>query len=157
MRHLGVTFILFRTLRVISQKAQIRARLGILKKNLKETKLQLFQSSRKDIHKNGSPESHGSVLSNMHNKTVKTIELLLKNIDNPGRHFRSVMRNVLVSHCFIPDLKPSFPANPSHHSLSFLQDWLHGFPRLFIDISEHICFLLLTFLFSTFLVVGSML
>jgi len=31
----------------------------------------------------------------------------------------------------------------------------HGFPRLFTVISEHICFLLLVFLFLHFLVVGS--
>ena len=32
-------------------------------------------------------------------------------------------------HSFIPCLKPSFSANPSHRSLSFrLQDWLHVFP-----------------------------
>jgi len=35
------------------------------------------------------------------------------------------------------------------------QDSLHGFPRLFTVISEHICFLLLVFLFLHFLVVGS--
>ena len=32
---------------------------------------------------------------------------------------------------------------------------LHGFPRLFTVISEHICFLILVFLFLYFLVVGS--
>jgi len=50
---------------------------------------------------------------------------------------------------FIPGLKPSFSANPSHRSL---QDWLHGFT----DTSEHIRFLLYSF-FSVFplLVVGS--
>ena len=40
-------------------------------------------------------------------------------------------------------LKPSFSANPSHCSLSFLlRDWLHGFPKLLTDTSEHIRFLL---------------
>jgi len=29
-------------------------------------------------------------------------------------------------------------------------DWLHGFPGLFTDTSEHICFYFLVFLFSTF-------
>ena len=44
--------------------------------------------------------------------------------------------------CFIPGLKPSFSANPFHRSLpSRLQDWLHRFPGLFTDISEHIRFL----------------
>jgi len=58
---------------------------------------------------------------------------------------------------FIPGLKPSFSANLSHsHPFPFpLQDSLHGFPRLFIVISEHICFVLLVFLFLHFLVVGS--
>jgi len=38
-------------------------------------------------------------------------------------------------------LKTFLSANPSHHSLSFLlQDWLHRFPRLFTDTSEHIRF-----------------
>jgi len=51
-------------------------------------------------------------------------------------------------HSFIPGLKPSFSANPSHHSLPFLQDRLHGFPRLLNDTSEYIRILL--FSFSTF-------
>ena len=58
---------------------------------------------------------------------------------------------------FIPGLKPSFSANPSHRSPFFLlQDSLHGFPKLFTVISEHICFLLLVFQFLHFLVVGSL-
>jgi len=32
---------------------------------------------------------------------------------------------------FIPDLKPSFSANPSHCSLCLLQDWLHMIPQTF--------------------------
>jgi len=59
-------------------------------------------------------------------------------------------------HSFIPGLKPSFSANPSNCSLPFrLQDWLHGFPRLFTDTSEHTRFSRFTFLFFHFLVVGS--
>ena len=56
------------------------------------------------------------------------------------------------THFFIPGLKPSFSANPFHRSLPFLlQDWLHGFPGLFTDTSEHIRFLLFSFfLFSTY-------
>ena len=58
---------------------------------------------------------------------------------------------IIPSPPFIPGLKPSFSANPSRRSLPFLlQDWLHGFPGLFLDTSEHICFLLFSFLFSTF-------
>ena len=51
------------------------------------------------------------------------------------------------THSFIPGLKPSFSANPSHCSPSFLllKYLLRGFPGLFINISEHICFLLLVF------------
>jgi len=50
---------------------------------------------------------------------------------------------------FIPVSKPFFSAN--------LQDWLHGFPGLFADISEHIRFLLFSFfLFFHFLVDGSL-
>jgi len=47
-------------------------------------------------------------------------------------------------HSFAPGLKPSFSANPSHCSPSFLllKYSLHGFPGLFTVISEHICFLL---------------
>ena len=60
------------------------------------------------------------------------------------------------THFFTPGLKPSFSANPSYCSFPFLlQDSLHGFPGLFTVISEHICFLLLVFLFLHFLVVGS--
>ena len=52
-------------------------------------------------------------------------------------------------HSFIPALKPSFPANPSHCSLPFLlQEWLHGFSGLFNDTSEHIRFF--TFLVCLF-------
>jgi len=60
----------------------------------------------------------------------------------------------------IPGLKPSFSANPSHCSPSFLllKYSLHGFPGLFTVISGHICFLLLVFfLFLHLLVVGSVL
>jgi len=50
-------------------------------------------------------------------------------------------------HSCIPVLKPPFSANPSHRSLPFLlQDWLHGFPGLFTDTSEHILFFFLIFL-----------
>ena len=46
--------------------------------------------------------------------------------------------------------------NPSHHSLPvLLQDWLHGFPGLFTDTSEHIRFLLFSFYLLRFLVVVS--
>ena len=51
----------------------------------------------------------------------------------------------LPLHSFIPDLKPSFSANPSHHSFfsfSGLTPWI---PGLFIDTSEHIRFLLISF------------
>ena len=57
------------------------------------------------------------------------------------------------THSFTPGLKPSFSANPSHCSPSFLllKYLLHGFPGLFTVISEHICFLLLVFFcFYTF-------
>jgi len=51
------------------------------------------------------------------------------------------------THSFFPGLKPSFSANPSHRSPSFLllKYLLRGFPGLFTVISEHICFLLLVF------------
>ena len=53
------------------------------------------------------------------------------------------------THAFIPGLKPSFSANPSHCSPSFLllKYLLCGFPGLFIVISEHI---FSTFSFSVF-------
>jgi len=60
---------------------------------------------------------------------------------------------------FVPGLKPSFSANPSHCSPFFLllKYLLRGYPGLFTVISEHICFLVLVFfLFLHFLVVGSM-
>ena len=46
----------------------------------------------------------------------------------------------------------SFPLQPFPF---LLRDSLHGFPRLFTAISEHICFVLLVFLLLHFLVVGS--
>jgi len=46
----------------------------------------------------------------------------------------------------------SFPLQPF---LFLFQDSLHGFPGLFSVISDHICSLLLVFLFLHFLVVGS--
>jgi len=51
------------------------------------------------------------------------------------------------THSIIPGLKPSFSANPSHCSPSFLllKYSVPGFPGLFTVISEHICFLLLVF------------
>ena len=51
------------------------------------------------------------------------------------------------THSFIPGLKPSFSVKPLRCSPSFLllHDSLHGFPRLFIVISEYICFLLFSF------------
>ena len=57
------------------------------------------------------------------------------------------------AHSFFPGFKPSFSANPSHGSPSFLllKYLLRGFPGLFTVISEHICFLLLVFFcFYTF-------
>jgi len=58
----------------------------------------------------------------------------------------------ITPHSFIPGLKPSFSANPSHRSLSFsslgLIAWI---PQTFTVTSEHIRFLLfLFFLFYTF-------
>ena len=57
---------------------------------------------------------------------------------------------------FIPGLKPSFSANPSHCSLPFFFriDCMYS-PRLFTVTSEHICFLLFSFFVLHFLVVGS--
>ena len=54
---------------------------------------------------------------------------------------------------FIPGLKLSFSANPSHCRPSFLllKYLLCGFPGLFTVISEHICFLLLNSFFLFFL------
>ena len=90
------------------------------------------------------PASLPSSCSLLPRSTLQRSYLLLLGIPSPTRFF-------------IPGLEPSFSANPSHRSPSFflLQDSLHGFPRLFTVISEHICFLLLVFLFLHFLVVGS--
>ena len=50
------------------------------------------------------------------------------------------------THSFIPGLNLSFLQILPTAALPFsLQDLLHGFPRLFTVISEHICFLLLVF------------
>ena len=60
----------------------------------------------------------------------------------------SPLSSSVTPHSFIPGLKLSFSANSSHRSLSFLcQDRLHGFPELFADTFEHICFLLFNFSF----------
>jgi len=55
-------------------------------------------------------------------------------------------------HSFIPGLKPSFSANPSHRSLSFSSPGLttRVARRLFTDTSDHIRFLLFSFSVSTF-------
>ena len=56
----------------------------------------------------------------------------------------------LPLHSFTPGLKLSFP-NPSHCSLPFLLlEWLHGFPGLFTDTSEHIHFYFLLLFFFHF-------
>jgi len=39
---------------------------------------------------------------------------------------------------FTLGLNPYFSANPPYRSLSFFQDSLYGFPRLFTVTSEHI-------------------
>ena len=55
------------------------------------------------------------------------------------------MRTLIVQHLGFLQY-PSFSANHSHRSLHFLlHDWLHGFPGLFTDASEHIRFLFFTF------------
>ena len=59
------------------------------------------------------------------------------------------------THSFITGLKPSFSANLSHCSPSFFFFNIH-YMGLFTVISEHICFLLLVFLFLHFLVVSSL-
>jgi len=44
----------------------------------------------------------------------------------------SPLTSAITPHSFIPGLRLSFTANPSHHSRPFLlQNWLHGFPGLF--------------------------
>ena len=70
--------------------------------------------------------------------------LLLLGIPSPT-HSYSRLKTFLFCKSFLPQ-----------HFLFLLQDSLHGFPRLFTVISEHICFLLLVFRFLHFLVVGSM-
>ena len=56
------------------------------------------------------------------------------------------------THSFIPGLKPSFSANPSHRSLSYSSPGLttRVARRLFTDTSDHIRFLLFSFSVSTF-------
>ena len=58
----------------------------------------------------------------------------------------------ITPHSFIPGLKPSFSANPSHRSLPFFfrTDYMNS-PRLFTVTSEHVPFLLFSFFlfFST--------
>jgi len=59
----------------------------------------------------------------------------------------------LPTHSFIPGLKPSFSANSSHRSPSFFFfsiRYMDSPDCLLLVISEHICFLLLVFLFSAF-------
>jgi len=56
-----------------------------------------------------------------------------------------------LPHSFIPGLKPSFTANPSHRILHFSSFWTdYGFPELFTNTSEHVRFYFLVYLFSTF-------
>ena len=74
-----------------------------------------------------------------------------------GLYLPTVILIPSPTHSSIPGLKPSFSANPSHRSPSFilLKYSVRGFPGLFTVISEHICFLLSVFLFLHSLVVGS--
>jgi len=52
---------------------------------------------------------------------------------------------------FIPDLKPSFSANPSHYSLAFsFFRTNYMIPETFTVTSEYISFYFLVFLFYTF-------
>ena len=52
------------------------------------------------------------------------------------------------THSFIPGLKPSFAANPSHRSLSFSSSGLTAWiPQTFTVTSEHIRFYFLKFFF----------
>ena len=58
-----------------------------------------------------------------------------------------------LTHTFIPGLKRNLPFLQILPTAAFpflLQDWLHGFPRLFAVTSEHIRFYFLLFLFYTF-------
>ena len=57
---------------------------------------------------------------------------------------------------FAPGLKTSSSAIPSYCRLPLLQDWLHGFPGLSTDTSEHVRFYFQFLLYSpTFLVLAS--
>jgi len=59
-------------------------------------------------------------------------------------------------HSFIPGLKPSFSANPSHRSLVFsFYDWLHEFREtVYRYFWAYPFFLLFSFTFPHFLIVG---
>ena len=62
----------------------------------------------------------------------------------------------LIYRSFFQGLKLSFSANSSHRSLPFLlPGWLHGFPGLLTDTSEHIRYFTFYFFFH-FLVFGSL-
>ena len=55
--------------------------------------------------------------------------------------FILIIISIPSSPLFHSRLKTFLSANPSHRSLPFLlQDWLHRFPGLFSDTSEHACF-----------------
>ena len=91
--------------------------------------------------RSGARESAGPVIQDFQQTTMASKGLLV----------------LAPTHSFTLGLKPPFSANPSHCSPSFLllKYSLHGFPGLFTIISEHICFILLVFMFLHFLVVGS--
>ena len=91
--------------------------------------------------RSGARESAGPVIQDFQQTTMASKGLLV----------------LAPTQSFTLGLKPPFSANRSHCSPSFLliKYSLHGFPGLFTVISEHICFLLLVFLFLHFLVVGS--
>jgi len=58
----------------------------------------------------------------------------ISSIDSPSHRLSPL-------HSSTPGLKLSFSVSLSHHYLPFLLlDWLHGFPGLFTDTSEHINF-----------------
>ena len=78
-----------------------------------------------------------------------------------GLHLPTVILTIIsysITHSLFHSwlIKPSFSANPSHRSPSFFFFGIHYMDSPdFTVTSEHICFLLLVFLFLHFLVVGS--
>jgi len=97
------------------------------------------------------PVADGKQLQGRHQQTIGPSRAEGTSTRQIGDTNQLTLHHPSPPHSFIPGLKPSFSANPSHHSLLFLllDDYADSPDCLSIIVRISV------FLFSTFLVVGS--